>query len=373
MGHRSTICRLKDVAEAAGVSIPTVAGILNSGDQRYSAATRSKVREVAEHLGYRPSRMAQTMRSGKSHTVGLICQIWPHQTAADRVVALGHAFSEAGYDLLHIDPSLHAHSLRTACHNMVDARVAGVVVAVMRDDLGEEDMDLFRAARIPVVLLSAQSMRSTPMVCPDVRRGIHDVTRHVIDRGCSHIVYAGSPFVDWQREDRYWSVIQRVLGFCDAIDAAGGSIAGIEAVPKAIRDLYGHSAKQARCHGEVLAATAPSMDDPYESGRSITEQILARKDRPDALVFSNDYMAIGGLGACQRAGLRVPEDIAITGFDNTSLGRAIVPSLTTVAQPTAAMAKAAAELLLARMTHPSLDADDRVIRLPCELVVRESA
>jgi LacI family transcriptional regulator len=112
--------------------------------------------------------------------------------------------------------------------------------------------------------------------------------------------------------------------------------------------------------------------DGYAPGQAAIRSLIESGERPEALLCSNDDMAIGAIAACVAAGLRVPEDIAITGFDNTTAGRYACPPLTTVAQPTEAVAKKAVELLLKQTRGETISASEELVKLPCQLVVRQS-
>jgi DNA-binding LacI/PurR family transcriptional regulator len=131
----------------------------------------------------------------------------------------------------------------------------------------------------------------------------------------------------------------------------------------------GLSAAQARI---LYQPVTSDWTDSYAPGQAAIRSLIENGERPEVLLCSNDDMAIGAIAACVEAGWRVPEDIAITGFDNTTAGRYACPPLTTVAQPTEALAKKAVELLLKQMRGETISTGEELVKLPCQLVVRQS-
>jgi len=243
-------------------------------------------------------------------------------------------------------------------------------MAATTDHFGRSEIRAFRAANIPVVMLSAHRYPGLPLVGCDVRQGMEDLTRHLLKLGHWRLtLLCGRPLRARDR-NRHWRTLQRVEGFAAAIRQAGGKVIGLEKAS----DVNTNAGR--RILGEIVgghSAVGLEIFDPFRDGREAMQQLLRRTRLPQAVLCANDDWAVGALAACAEAGVRVPQDIAITGFDNTSLGKVCAPPLTTVAQPSEAMAQKAVELLLKLIRGEKLARQERdMIQMPCRLIVRRS-
>jgi LacI family transcriptional regulator len=304
----------KDVALLAGVSTATVSRVLNNSPS-VDPATRQKVLDAAAKLRYVPHGAARTLRSHRSKMVGAIVPSFDYALYARTTSALQQRLDEHGYALV-----LAEHHYELA----VETRIAGQLVehgvdAFMLVGLDHEQ-ELFSLlsdyGRPYVLTWGVDAMQRHPSIGFDNRAATYQVTKHLIGLGHKRIALLSGP-----------------LPGNDRARARG------EGVRTALAE-----------HGldlpDAYVAYAPISLAAAEAGMN---RLLAAPERPTAVVATNDVFAVGGMMACRKAGIRIPEDLSITGVDNTDLGATQTPGLTSVATPITEIGRAAAEQLVARL------------------------
>jgi DNA-binding LacI/PurR family transcriptional regulator len=321
---------IRTVASIAGVSTATVSNVLNA---RRSVAPElaERVRAAVAELGYIADLGASRLRSRKSAVAGVVVPDLANPFFGAFVAALEHASRKDGYDLLIVsagdDPAQEAARLRT----LLTWRPAGLIIVPRGNEVAGLDAAL--AARVPIVAADRfPTGQAMDVVAVDNRAAAGDVTRHLIAGGRRHILAAAADLS-----------IGNVRERCEGIRLAAGSEAEIEIIEV----------------GDTLA----------ESRARLTER-LTRGLPPDALFTLNNITTLGALGALAASGLRVPDDIALVGFDDEEWMRAVSPPLTAVHQPVELLGREAWDRLMARIggdTEPP-----RQIRLACTLEIRES-
>lgn len=311
-GGRPTI---SDVAALAGVSPGAVSKAFN-GTGSISAATEARIREAARKLNWRPSASAVALRTAKSQTVGLVLNRQSSTstlspTSAELITGIESVLSEHDYGLLlHLftrDEGEEAALYRRLADSR---RVDGIVLT--DSSIGDQRYALMRDLGVPAVLVGVP-WRDDPIphLPDDGDGGLSEVAAHLIEIGHRRIAYVGGP------EDRVQAGARRA-GF-----ERGLARAGIVPAP-------------------VLSAASYS---PTESAR-LTAEVLAVADRPTAIVYGNDAMAIAGMRAARAAGLAIPHDLSIVGYDGSSMSEWTEPQLTTVQRNVVQRGRAAAAILL---------------------------
>ncbi len=331
----------REVAELAGVSRTTVSFILNNvPGMRISEETRQRVLVAARQLDYHPNANARRVASGQTHILGFVLRQSPEQAFADcflpQVLAgLSQSASRLGYKLLFepIEPDGHAGAYASLIR---ERHVDGILLSGPRSD----DRELVRiyneGARI--VLLGQLPGAEIPFVDVDNAGGAALATQHLVDLGHERIamITNAAPV--------YTASAARLSGYRQTLEAAD-----MEYDPALV------------VHGDFT---------PH-SGSAAMEALLAVDPRPTAVFVASDTVALGALQTIHRHGLRVPQDIAVVGFDDVPQGEFIYPPLTTVRLPAYGLGWSAADLLI-RL----INADDEVAEtgmiLETELVVRES-
>ena len=311
MGARSDA---KDVARLAGVSTATVSRALNTPD-RVDPVTRQRVLDAAARLRYVPHGAARTLRSHRSKMIGAVVPSFDYALDARTTSALQRRLDERGYSLV-----LAEHHYDLAA----ELRVAGQLVQHGVDAFVFVGLDhapnLFALledyGRPYVLTWGVDALEQHPSVGFDNRAATHAVTRHLLELGHRRIGLLSAPV---EGNDR-----ARARG--EGVRAALAE-RGLALAP------------------ECVQYAAISLSAAQEA----MERLLAAPDRPTAVVATNDVFAVGAMLACRQAGVRVPQDVSITGVDNTDLGATQTPGLTSVRTPIIEIGRAAADQLVARL------------------------
>jgi LacI family transcriptional regulator len=332
---------IKDVAEAAGVSVQTVSRVINDRPD-VAAQTRQRILKVIDQLGYQPSNIARSLIQGRSCTLGVVGYGLEYYGPSRVLAGIEHQASELGYTLLF---SLVRHPEDEGLHvlrDMLAYYVDGIIFAVTevgsnRDWAQEEIAKL----SIPVVFLHTNPRQNLSVVDVDNRAGGRMATEHLLQQGCHNIGLITGP-IDW------WAARERVLGWRDALEAA---------------DLPG---------AETLVFEG---DWSALSGECGLHQLLMAHPTIDSVFASNDQMALGVFKAARKIGLRVPEDLAVVGFDDIPEAAFFCPALTTISQDLDEVGRRAVRELIQRIEadqHDAIPSRPCTILLQPELVVRES-
>jgi LacI family transcriptional regulator len=336
---------LYDVARAAGVSTATVSRVVH-GLAGVRPSTRQHVLKVIEQLGYVPDGAAQSMGRHSKEVIALVTiegrgpetEIEQEGLLFIEEVLRGveMVLSQVGWSVL---ISVLREASRPGAYQQlqkVSAKVDGMLIS---EGIVNSDQLAMLAARIPIVLVAGCAAQPhADVICADNWSGATALASHLIERhGRRRLYYvAGPPEAP------------------DALERRRAFEQAVARYPAAI--LTG-------CYQGRFAAI---------SGQLAVREILTltHQELPDAIVCCNDQMAIGAMRELQAAGIRVPADIAVVGFDDIHLGAMLTPPLTTVRQSMRLMGERACTLLLERIADPS--AARKVERLPTELIVRES-
>jgi LacI family transcriptional regulator len=343
-GRLGVNATLYDVARIAGVSTATVSRVVH-GQDRVRESTRARVLEVIQQLGYVPDGAAQSLSRRQKHIIGLVCveRLAPQQYDIESMSLLFYDEILRGVEqrIRDHDWSLLITYLREHNKHDVDRlmRLSGKVDGLLVGEGIVPPDDLARLAeRMPVVAVAGDpALLAADVVTADNRDGSAALVRHLVE-------------VHHRRR------LFHVDGPATAPDAKERRV-GLSKV------LEGHP-------GTALVGSYSGRFS-VQSGVEAGELLLARRDDlPDAVVCANDQMAIGVLQALARGGVRVPEDLAVTGFDDIYPGSLSDPPLTTVHQPMRLLGERASARLLERIAAPDLP--PQVELLPTSLVLRRS-
>ncbi|GLY69097.1 LacI family DNA-binding transcriptional regulator [Amycolatopsis taiwanensis] len=326
---------LRDVAQAAGCSVATVSRVM-VGNRPVGAETARRVRAAAERLGYRPNQVARALRSRSTGTVGLVLPQIINPFFPSLVRELEHALHANGRALLLADcddnPDTEAARINALLARQVDA-----LVVIPVDEQRSRAAVAAAAAQLPLLVLDRSCGHSVAdSVAVDNATGMALVLDHLAQTGRRRLCFLG---------------------------AAGADSAAVER-----RAAYEAGA----------AALDPQAPGRVELGDFSAEWGAAAVDRvwpaqPDALVCANDLIAVGALQRLRQLGVRVPDEVAVTGFDDTDIATVSEPALTTIRQPVAGLAAEAARLLELRLAQKDAPEPRRTVRLVPDLVVRASS
>jgi DNA-binding LacI/PurR family transcriptional regulator len=330
--------RLKDVAEHAGVSIKTVSNVVR-GAKHVSEDTRQRVLRSIAELGYQPHSSARHLRTGRS---GILALAVPDLTApyfAELAAAVIAAAKTRSYTVLIEDTGGDPEEEQRIACGLGASLIDGVLLSPLRLDQASLAA---RPRRVPLVLLGERDYHlSVDHVLIDNVSAAREATAHLLALGRRRVAVLGA-----QRGAASATAHQRVRGYQEALYAAG--------VP------YDPS------------LTAEVAEYRLADGAAAMHALLDLPEPPDAVFCCNDMLALGAVRAAAHRGLRVPEDLAVVGFDDVELARYSVPSLTTVAPDKAELAGLAVETLLRRVDGAA--GDGPALRYAGHrLVVRESS
>lgn len=327
---------LQEVAQRAKVSIATVSRVLNKSD-KVVPETRAVVEQALLDLGYRPSRVARRLRmnNGHAHLVGLIIPDIQNPFYAEIARGVEDAAYASKYALLLCNSDENPEKERFYLDVMRDESVDGLVLP----PFDETDLAVIEMVKtgMPVVCVDRSLAKvKTDLVEVDNYQGALEAVNHLLEKGHRSIgLIEGRSHVSTSRERR--------RGYLDALDAHG-------ITPRK----------------ELMRAG----DFKQQSGRVLANELFDLRKPPTALFVCNNLMTVGALAALHQRGLKVPQDVALVGFDDLPWAEALDPPPTVVRQPAYEVGRQAMELLLKRIMEPTRPAV--TVRLLPELVVRRS-
>jgi LacI family transcriptional regulator len=325
---------LKDVARLAGVSSATVSRALNTPNL-LDAATLTRVQDAVRKLRYVPNGQARALRSQRSFTIGAIVPSFDYALYARATGSLEREIEPRGYALIlasnHYDLKTELRLTMALIERGVDAFM------FVGSDHDPELFVLLNEFRRPYVLTwGIDRSGQHPSIGFNSQAATRTMTEHLIRLGHRRFGLISAPH---EGNDR---ARERSAGVRDALHAHG-----IELPESSVR------------YAPIELA----------AGMRAMEQLLALRDRPTAVLATNDVVAVGALMACRAAGVRVPGDISITGVDNTDLGATQMPGLTSIQTPIVELGRLAGNYLMARLEGTAVDIPGE---LPFEIILRGS-
>lgn len=331
MGSRITI---RDVARAAGVSPQTVSRAINDKDE-IRPETRARILRIVEELGYRPNHIARSLTTHRTATLGLVVPDIVNPFFAEVARGVEDLACVSGYQVFLCNTDENPVRERMVLNSLAAKQVDGIILCSSR--LGDEELRSV-VAEMPSMVLVNRTLpggEACAVVIEDFQ-GAQQAMAHLLGAGHRFIALLRGPTSSYSGRER-------LRGYREAL--AGAGLPWDE--------------------GLVMAAL-PRVEGGYQA----TMQLLARRPEVTAIFAYNDLVAVGALQACAAIGRRVPEEVAIVGFDDIPLASLVVPALTTVRVPRYRLGQLALEKLLLRLAG---DAEPQVSAVECELVVRASA
>lgn len=324
--------RLKDVARTAGVSTATVSHVIN--ETKYvSDATREKVQRAIKQCNYYPNAHARSLASGRSNIIGLLVSDISNPFFPELVKSIEDAAFECGYNVILVNTNYDAVRAADYVRRLIELKVAGV--ALMTTELDSSLIDELAARKVPVVLHNVGTTGDHMSdVLVNYASGIEEAVQHLVSQGHERMAHIAGPA-------RFRSSTIRREAFLSSFE----------------RHLPG--------------APQPAIyegDFKFAGGQRAAAEILAVKPLPTAVVVANDLMALGAMHEFREAGLSIPEDISIVGFDDITFATLSEPPLTTVCSPRAEIGRKAIEALMATIKHSS--AAGEVVEVQTYLVRR---
>lgn len=320
---------IREVARHAGVSVATVSRALN-GSGQVRAPTRERVLRAARQLRYVPNGSARSLTTSETRTLGVLLPDLYGEFFSELLRGIDQTARQSRYHTLVSSSHNDVGELEAALRAM-SGRVDGLVV--MTPALEADLLEANLPAALPVVLVNCPVEGSAfSTIATDNHGGAFAMVEHLRAQGHERVALLRGP-------EGNHDALERLRGYRDALR-------GAEPIEEA-------------------------GDFTERSGYEAAQRLLARAPRPTAVFAANDSMAIGALRALREAGLRVPGDVAVAGFDDIPVARYVSPPLSSVHVAINEMGRRAIELLLASIAEP--DREPEAIVLPTRLVLRESS
>ncbi len=328
---------INDVARVSGLSKKTVSRVLNNSPQ-VAESTRKRVSAVIEQLGFSPDPQARSLASKKSFVLGLVYDNPNALYISDIQKGVLRACQGTGYELImHPGDFSNQHLIDEIEGFVSRARIGGLILL---SPISQRDALSMRLRRdeIPYVRICPKKIDTDErIVVSNDLRGSEMMVEYLVSIGHRAIGFVTGPESNLSAQEKY-------DGYCNVMKKAGLPLR---------EDFVAHG------------------DNTFDSGELAGNLLLRRNDRPSVVFASNDAMALGVLKSASMLGLRVPQDVAIAGFDDSALATVTWPDLTTIRQPVEWMGEIAARKLLSQLTNGSISPDLPLATEP-ELVVRHS-
>lgn len=326
---------MKDVARLAGVSTSTVSHVINN-NRFVSETIREKVTSAIGALNYAPSALARSLKLNQTHTIGMLLTASSNPFYAEVVRGVERSCYERGYSLILCNTEGDKNRMDRSLETLLQKRVDGLLIMCTESHVPSAEI-LRRYPSIPSVMMDwAPFEGESDIIQDNSLLGGEMATQYLISRGYTRIACIAGP------QDKTPARL-RLEGYQRAMDAAG------LAVPR----------------GYIADG-----DFEFQGGFNAMQQLLKLNARPQAVFTSNDAMAVGVYHALYLAGMRIPQDMAVMGYDDIELARYMTPPLSTIHQPKDELGELAIDTLLHRMTSPG--ASQQLLVLTPELMKRAS-
>jgi DNA-binding LacI/PurR family transcriptional regulator len=325
---------IRELADAAGVSIATVSRVLNNKPHPVGEATRQRILTLADEMGYRPNLAARSLRTERSSTIGIITDNIdsPHTTMMIR--GIQDHVKEDGYICVIISADWDPQNEREAIHDLASRSIDGIIFA---ETWHRSANEILKLANKPFVFVHRQFPSAHPYsVTPDEVYGARLAIGHLVGLGHRRIGYINGPV-------QFYASADRLHGYAEEL--------AIHGIP----------------YNQGLVTRG---DWQVASGYTAMEELLSQEARPTAVFAGNDLMAAGAMYAIFDAGLQIPQDVAVVGYDNREIARIFRPSLTTVTLPLYQMGEASAQILLDLLDGK--DEPQSEVKIRGRLIIRES-
>jgi DNA-binding LacI/PurR family transcriptional regulator len=327
---------IKDIAKTLGISKSTVSRALGNREDVHPQ-TKKKVLELAGELQYVPNLLAINLKQQKTNTIGVIVPETINSFHARALGGIQKRADLAGINVMICQSNESYIAEKKNIQSLINNRVDGLIASISRETDRSDHFEPVLKKNIPLVFFDR--------ICDDlnvsnVKTDNYEVvcegTQHLIDQGCKRIAFIAGP-------QHLYNTRYRFQAYLDSLKKNN--------LP--VNDYY------------VLHSTYRSEKVP-----EYTRYLINLPQRPDAIFAINDLTAIEMMYAIRQTGLRVPEDIAILGFNNEPVGPFVEPSLSTIDQPAIEMGAAAAELLINHIHHADFPIESKIVK--SKLVIRNS-
>ncbi len=329
---------LRDIARTLNVSISTVSRALQ-GYAEVNEETRKSVLQVAEQMEYAPNQVAQNLRSNKTKLLGIVVPELATHFFSANLSGFQDVAADKGYNVVICQSKESYVGEVQNIHTLMSSRVDGLIISLSKETTDFDHLKVLHNKGIPLVLFDRVCDQiNTTSILVDEHDGAFIATEHLIKMGCRHIAHLSGP-------ENLSISRNRLQGYTDALRKYNLPIQ-----PEMIR----HSSLSAE---DVTAHAQALLDLPQP---------------PDAIFAINDPAAIQVMQVIKERGLKIPEDIALVGFNNEPITALLEPALTTIAQPAFQMGQLAARHILEQIMKPEEFIPQKIV-LKTTLIIRKSS
>ena len=328
-----------DIAAKLNISPATVSRGLQD-HPAISKKTKKKIFELAEKIGYRSNHFARNLRNQKTNTIGVIVPRLNSHFMSSVIAGIENVANAKGYNLIISQSSESATKEAANAKTMFNSRVDGLLVSLAYDTGDLAHFDNFFNKSTPVIFFDrVKDHANSTSIIIDNHKAAYDATRHLIQQGCKRIAHITAPPKQNVYSDR------------------------LQGYKKALAD------HKLRFREDLLIIGNLSQ----EAGSQAAEAISKMKTMPDGIFVANDNCAVGCMLALKQKGFRIPEDIALVGFNNDPVSTVVEPNLTTISYSGNEIGETAARQLISYLTDPTSAQNTNTIILRSELIVRASS
>ena len=328
-----------DIASALNISIATVSRALKN-DPVVNKKTKKKIFDLADQLGYRTNHFARNLRNQNTNTIGVIVHELNSNFITSVLAGIEKVTTEAGYDLIIAHSSESYQKEIANARNLFEKRVDGLIASLSFDTKNIDHYKPFKDKNVPVIFFDRVEQEGNNMVVIiDNAKCGYQATQHLIEQGCKRIAHITSSL----KRNVY---SQRFNGYKDALYDAGISF---DASLLIINDLS------------------------ERAGIESAMQVLKMDPLPDGLFITNDFVAAVCMRTLKENGVRIPEDIAVVGFNNDAIGKLIEPALTTINYPGIDVGEVAARNLINHLKGIGNIQNTNTIIIRSNLIIRKSS
>lgn len=330
---------IKDIANVLNISAAAVSKALHN-DSRISEKTKKAVRQVAENLNYQPNHLASALRKGKSNLVGVIVPRTNSNFFSSVIQNIEEVLNKEGYNIIITQSN---ESYKKECDNidtLLFTQVDGIIASMANETVDLTYYEKIKSKGIPLILFDrGENDLNVDYIGINDYESSHMIVEHLVKQGCKRIAHIGG-----YKRTRIFN--NRIRGYIDALKKHGLPL-----------------------DNELLLESNLTTED----GRKKMTNLLALKNRPDAVYIAGDYAALGALQVLNENNINIPEDIALVGFGNEPFTAMVTPTISSIEQHSAEIGKQAAKTFLAHVEKNSVTQMLNKIILDAELIVRNSS
>lgn len=329
------------IAEKLNLATSTISRALKD-HPTISTKTIKKVKKTAEEMGYVPNTLAAGLRGNKTNTIGVLIPTVTQPFLSSLISGIEITAQKSGYNVIIMQSHDSYDEEVSMAKSLYGSRVSGIICSLAMKTVDTSHFQQFVNNNIPLVFVDRvpQDFNTFRVIIDNYAAG-YKATMHLIEQGCTRIGHltAGSKFGNIYTE--------RMRGYIDALKKHG-----LPVEEELISDL---------------------KTVTYEEGVKASKKLLDLKNRPDGIFASGDIMAASAIQTAKKRGIKVPEDLAVIGFNNDPISQIIDPNLSTITHPAEKMGQMSAEIILKSIKSPNKDEVKEITFFNTEVLVRESS